>query len=352
MLTILSVAYPPAAVSRDACGGAEQILSLLDAAIAAAGHKSLVLAAEGSSVTGRLIPVPPVTGPLDAEALSQARERHRAALEQALQENEIDLVHMHGFDFDSYLPAGDTPVLATLHCPPKWYSPEALAPTRPNTWLNAVSARQHAALGDNDRLMPPIENGVNVDAYASTHTRRGFALMLARIAPEKGIHVALDAARRAGVPLVVAGELDPYPEHRVYYETQVLPRLDQSRRWVGPVTFAVKRRLLAEARCLIVCSEVDETSSLAAREALASGTPVVATARGALLDTIDDGRTGFLVADPTDLAAAIGRAPSIDSEICRRAAKARFDARQMSRAYLRLYEKLVSGARAKTEVPA
>jgi hypothetical protein len=341
MLTVLSVAYPLARVGWDAVGGAEQVLAALDAALVGTGHRSLVVACEGSQVAGHLVAVPRVSGPFDMHAVRTAQRRHRRAIGEALQRWRCDLVHMHGLDFAAYLPAEGVPVLATLHCPPHWYSQAALRTARPGTYLNAVSWRQHETLAPNRRLLEPIENGVPVGAFTGRHSKRSFALMLSRIAPEKGVHVALAAAKRADIPLVVAGQLFPYPEHERYFAREIGPRLDRLRRFVGPVGFARKRRLLGAARCLVVGSQVPETSSLVAREAMAAGTPVVALRHGALVDTVEHGRTGFLVGDEQELADAMLRAGEIDSEHCRQVARHRFDAANMTRRYLRTYEQLV-----------
>jgi glycosyltransferase involved in cell wall biosynthesis len=343
VLTILSVAYPLAPVSLDAVGGAEQILALLDRAITKAGHRSLVVACEGSSVAGELITVPCVRGPLDGAGVAAARARHRPIIEQALQRTSVDLVHMHGVDFDNYLPTGDVPVLATLHCPPDWYSKAALRPRRPRTYLNAVSASQHAMLAQHPGLLDPIENGIEVDAFSGRYRRRPFALMLSRIAPEKGVHVALRAAHQARVPLIVAGELFPYPQHSRYFTCDVEPLLDRERRYIGPVGHRAKRRLLGSASCVVVCSQVAETSSLVAREAMAAGTPVVALRGGALADVVDHGSTGFLADNEHALAAALQHVGSLDREACRRTARERFDAAIMAQAYLRTYERLIRG---------
>lgn len=340
MLTILSVARVPASVSRDACGGAEQILSLLDAAIVAAGHKSIVIASEGSSVAGKLIAVPRAPDVLDEHGLTLCRAGHRAAVELALAEHGADIVHMHGVDYPHYMPAGNVPVLVTLHCPTEWNADGTLAAESPRVWLNPVSASQAVRLPRHARVLEPIENGVAVDAFADEYDRRDFALVLSRIAPETSVHIALDAAHAGRFPLIVAGELRAFPEHQRYFEAEVEPRLDATRRWIGPVSFAVKRRLLAEARCLLDCSGTEESNSLAACEALASGTPVVALARGALVDTVDDGSTGFLVSHPRELPRAVARSNSIDRAECRRVARVRFDAKSMARAYLALYARL------------
>jgi glycosyltransferase involved in cell wall biosynthesis len=144
----------------------------------------------------------------------------------------------------------------------------------------------------------------------------------------------------------------PYPEHRAYFETEIRPRLGARTKLIGPVGFARKRRLLAAARCLLVASLVPETSSLAAREALSSGTPVVGFARGALADIIETGRTGFLVDTAQAMADAIGKAASIDPEACRRVARERFPLQPMIDRYFSIYAKLVATERWRREIDA
>lgn len=343
-LTILNVAYPFAPVGPDAVGGAEQILSALDRAIVRAGHQSVVVACEGSITEGAFVPVPATPGPLDADRMTAARARHRRAIEQALERYPVDVVHVHGLDFPSYLPPPGVPVLATLHLPVHWYSSGALQTQRPDTWLQCVSEKQHEACGANPRLLPPIENGVPVQALGGRHAKHRFALMLSRICPEKGVHIAIDAAKLAETSLVLAGAVFPYAEHERYFFDEVRPRLDSSRRFIGPVGFARKRWLLASARCLLVPSLVPETSSLAAREALAAGTPVIAFRQGALADTVEHGCTGFLVESEEEMADAIRRAESIDSDVCRQVARERFSLDRMLAQYFATYERLRGSA--------
>jgi glycosyltransferase involved in cell wall biosynthesis len=192
-------------------------------------------------------------------------------------------------------------------------------------------------------LLPPIENGVADHFFTPRHAKRDFALVLARICPEKGVHLAIAAAKRANVPLLIAGEVFSYPEHQAYFEQEVRPRLDRWRRFIGPIGLARKRRLLAAARCLLVPSLVPETSSLAAREALASGTAVIGFPRGALLEVLEHGRTGFLVNDEREMAKAITRAPTVVTTECRRSAR-RFSLQKMTSKYIETYRALCRSA--------
>lgn len=339
-LAVLNVAYPFAPVAPGTAGGAEQVVRMLDGALHRAGHRSLVVACDGSSVQGELIEVPRPTGELDPVAVSQGQGRHARAVEAVLAREKIDLVHMHGIDFHAYLPPPGVPVLVTLHLPLSWYPDQALRPARPQTWFNCVSAAQNATAARMPCRVDPIENGVELSAFATRHARRRFALTLARICPEKGIHLAVEAAKLADVPLLIAGEVFPYDAHRRYFEREVRPRLDRFRRWIGPVGPARKRRLLSAARCVLIPSLVEETSSLVAREAAAAGTPVIAFAHGALRQTVEEGRTGYLVDDMAGMARAIGRSGEIDSDTCRTVARRRFAAETMLTRYFDLYARL------------
>jgi glycosyltransferase involved in cell wall biosynthesis len=338
-LTVLSVAYPLAPVGPDAAGGAEQVLTQLDEALVAAGHRSIVIAQEGSWTAGTLVPVACERGSLDG-AKERACERHRQAVRSALQRWPIDVVHMHGMDFYAYLPPPGVPTLVTLHVPFSWYPPEALWPERPGTWMHCVSRAQHETWPKAPNLLPSIDNGVPIERLTRAHAKRPFALFLGRICPEKGVHLAIEAAKQADSALVIAGEIFRYEAHESYFEEKVRPHLDARRRFIGPLGFVRKRRFLTAAQCLLVSSVVPETSSLVAREALACGTPVVGFRSGALPETIEHGRTGFLVDSVEEMAQAIRLAHNLCAEECRSVARQRFSLDAMTARYFEIYERL------------
>ena len=343
-LTVLQVAYPFAAAGPDEVGGAEQVLSAIDVGLTGAGHRSLVLARAESAVSGTLIGVSLPERTVAGSLWGEAHRRWREEIGRVLPE--VDVVHFHGGDYDRYLPPEGPPALVTLHLPLAWYAPEALQPTRARTWLHCVSSTQRiAATGmPPTPLLPEIENGVPVDRLGARVRPRRYALVLGRICPEKNVHAALDAGRRAAISVLVAGRVFPYESHVAYFREQVAPRLDDRRRFLGPVSFERKRRLLAGARCLLVPSLAPETASLAAMEALASGTPVVAYASGALPSIVDHGRTGFLVRDSDAMANAIEACGSLDREYCRAVARERFPLDRMVTRYLETYQALAESA--------
>lgn len=346
-LTILSVAFPLAPVGRDAVGGSEQVLTHLDEALTRAGHRNIVIACEGSSVAGTLVPVPFTRGVLDDAARRRAQKRHSKAIVEALKRWPVDLIHMHAFDFHAYLPPPGVPLLATVHLPPEWYPPGTLQPTRPDTWLHCVSRVSHAACPQSAALLQPIENGVPVEELAAArHAKRDFAVYLGRICHEKGPHLAIEAAKLADIPLFVAGEVAGYEAHRDFFRDAIAPVLDAKRRFIGPIGFNRKRRLLSAARCLLIPSLAPETSSLVAREALACGTPVIAFPNGALPETIEHGHTGFLVESVEEMAQAIAAADRIDPDVCRAEARRRFSLDTMVARYFDIYERLAASGRA------
>jgi glycosyltransferase involved in cell wall biosynthesis len=337
-LTILNVGYPLAPVSS-AGGGAEQVLGHLDAGLVARGHRSLVIAPEGSHVTGRLIAVPRPPDVVSHRAYVDSEVRHRAVIARVLATERVDVVHLHGVDFYTYLPADPAvPTIVTLHLPRAWYQPDARDLGFPDVRFVCVSRAQ--ARSWPGRHLDIIENGIPIDSFGAAVRRRRFVLLLGRVCPEKGWHLALDAARAAGVPAVLCGVVHGFPEHQRYYEAHIVPRLQPGLAvHIGSAGSARKRRLLAAASCVVVSSQAPETSSLVAIEALASGTPVVAFPRGALTDVVDHGRTGFLVETVEEMAEAIQHVRALDPAACR-AASVRYDVNHMVDAYLALYARV------------
>ncbi|HYP13027.1 MAG TPA: GNAT family N-acetyltransferase, partial [Bryobacteraceae bacterium] len=182
--------------------------------------------------------------------------------------------------------------------------------------------------------------GVALDRLRPAADKGNYALVLGRICPEKGFHLAIQATRAAGVPLIIAGEAYNYPDHQEYFRTSVEPNLGPDCRFVGPAHSESKRDLIAGARCVLVPSLVPETSSLVSMEALACGTPVIAFRQGALVDIIQDGVTGFLVSDVQEMAEALKKVDILDPQVCRRYAEEHFSLDRMVNRYLEYYSQL------------
>lgn len=352
-LTVLSVAFAFAAVGPHAVGGAERILTDLDEALTAAGHRSLVVACEGSRTSGQLFGFPlPKDGTVDEAMRREVPRRAREAVHRALASAPVDVVHLHGMDFDAYnLPEG-VPAVVTLHLPLGWYAPGALERWRRRALFVCVSESQR-------RTWPPrregrdevvvVENGVSIPERWNDGPREDFALVLGRICPEKNQHEALEAGTMAGIAVLIGGHTFPYREHQDYFAQKIAPLLASNggsrrpqHRFLESLRPDEKRELLTRARCVLHPTRAPETSSLVAMEALAAGTPVIAYRSGALPEIVEDGVTGFLVDDAREMAEAIGKVGTLSRTRCRAAAERRFSKLRMVREYLGLYELLAA----------
>ena len=372
---VLSVAYPYAPVGPAAVGGAEVILSQLEAALPQLGFESRVVAHAASQPSGKLYPVAVPPGEITEELRAATEEAVQKALNRAFAENPIALVHMHGMDFDRYTLPPSVPVLVTLHLPLAWCS-KTLWDLPPNYHFVCVSESQRSTCpAAAQHRITVIENGVLLPAASALRPHGRYALMLARICEEKNLATGLDAARLAEMPAVLAGEVFPYPAHLRYFAEQIEPRLTRQgtthtqredsagnhtpetrpntrpntlpeARFMGPVTGPAKSRLLARAACLLLPSVAPETSSLVAMEALAAGVPVIAMASGAVPDIVADGLTGCLItpgsgpAAAERMAAAIRRLPEINRNTCREQAVERFSLDRMIGQYAELWRQL------------
>lgn len=344
-LTVLSVAFPFAPVGPCGVGGAEKILAELDAALVAEGQRSLVVACAGSLVAGELFAAPMPERALISETDRRWHHwRFQSAIDRALSKHRVDLIHMHGMDFDQHVLPPDIPVLVTLHAPVEWYKPEVWAAYVDRVQFQCVSHAQQRTCPKVLSAVPVIENGVVLPQVRLEREREDFALALGRICPEKNVHEALEAGTLAGVRVLVGGHVFPYREHGEYFHDKVESLMNAegvAHRFLGPVETERRQRLLARAKCLLHPTLAPETSSLVAMEALAVGTPVIAYRSGALTEIVEDGVTGFLVNDVREMADAIRRVHLIHPEDCRAAAEKRFSRDRMVHDYFDLYAALV-----------
>src|SRR5260370_1756308 len=232
--SVLSIAYALTQVGADAVGGSEQILTLLDEALTRARHRSLVIAAEGSLVSGSLIPGPAAKGQLDDPRRKWGQQVQRELIADTLERCSVDLVHMHSLDFHCYLPDPSVPVLATLHLPPDWYPESIFHHKRPHLHLNCVSSSQQRSCPPCSYLMPYIPNGVDVARFGKKTPKQDFALGLGRSCPEEGFHLALPCARMARRKTALAGEVFPYYAHHDSLNTKQKPLIDHHTPQFGP----------------------------------------------------------------------------------------------------------------------
>jgi glycosyltransferase involved in cell wall biosynthesis len=256
----------------------------------------------------------------------------------------FDLIHQHVYW--SGVVAGmvaPIPVVHTLH---RQFSDEMrriydLAADK--LWFVALSEDQRSH-DPGLRYAGVVYNGIDTSLYPFREEKENFLLFIGRTSPEKGPLRAVEAARAAGLPLVMAVKVATDVE-REHWERDVKPALPEGTEVVSEIPHDHKVDLLARAKAVLFPIDWNEPFGLVQIEAMACGTPVVATPRGAVPEITVDGETGFLV--PVDGYAeaavdAIKRAPDIDPHACRRLVEERFSAEAMVSGYERVFERVLS----------
>ncbi len=147
-----------------------------------------------------------------------------------------------------------------------------------------------------------VQNGIALERFPFCSEKQNYLLWLGRICEEKAPHLAIAAAKQAGTPLILAGQVYPFSYHQQYFEREIRPWLGADVEFVDSPVFQRKVDLLRNARALLLTSTAEETSSLVAMEAMACGTPVIAARRGAFPEIVAHGETGFVVDDVNAMA--------------------------------------------------
>jgi glycosyltransferase involved in cell wall biosynthesis len=343
---ILYIAYPLLTVSEASAGGAEQMLWTLEREVARRGAFTAVAASAGSRVSGELFSTgEPCSRTDDFERRN--REHQDAIIElvrqRSLEGRPFELVHDMSGSFWTRAAEIEAPVLATLHLPRHFYPAAHFENVPANVSFNCVSQSQARSFSGLKQLIGVIPNGIALDRFQPSQGERHGLLWLGRICEEKGPHLALDIAAQAALPIVIAGQVYPFSYHQQFFAREVEPRLrtNANATWIDCPSDELKRKLLRESAALLITSQVDETSSLVAMEAAASGTPVVAFRRGALSEVVKNGVTGFVIEDLDEVVKALKQIKSISCEDCVRHAQLYFSSAKMEEDYQRLYSLLM-----------
>lgn len=340
-MNILNVAFPFSNVNAHTAGGAEQILLSIDEALTKSGFNSYVIAASGSYVSGKLI----ASRQADSTIINNCVKvkywsEYKMLIESTIKETAVDLIHFHGFDFHEYVCNSSIPILVTLHLPLNHYNKSTFKNNYFFTFVSQYQALHCKHIINNVSI---IENGVSIPETFISPQKKDLAISMGRICPEKGFHLSLKASRKVNIPFFLAGTVYPYEEHINYFKNEILPNLDNIRyRYIGCIGPDQKRKLVSSAKCLLIPSLIDETSSLVAMEALSFGTPVIAFKSGALNDIIKNGINGFLVDNEDEMADAILQIDSIDTSVCHQIAAQKYDKKRMTSEYFELYKNIIT----------
>lgn len=329
MLAPIAWRTPPRAY-----GPWELVTSMLTEALVARGVDVTLFAtldSETSACLDGVVPAPYEEDPtIDAKVWEYRHLSHLFA-----QADRFDLIHNQAdFPAHAFAPLVATPMVTTIH----GFGSDRILPM-----YAAYQDRVHyVAISDADRhpalrYAATIHHGIPVTDFAFDAKGGEDLLFFGRIHPDKGAAEAIAAARASGRALDLYGVV----QDRGYYERAVLPALDGTIRYHGPVGGAARVRALGGARALLHLIGFDEPFGLSVVEAMACGTPVIANRRGSMPELIEHGVTGFLVDTPAEAVDAIERAGEIDRAACRRAVEERFSVERMADDYLALYRRIL-----------
>jgi glycosyltransferase involved in cell wall biosynthesis len=354
LLRIAQLAPPFESVPPARYGGTERVVSTLTEELVRRGHEVTLFASADSRTSARLVPI--VDLPLwHHQPPCNDFEMYRPAIFGAIL-NEIDsfdIVHSH-LDFYGFglAHAGRRPMLSTLHgrldLPSLLPTYRAFAPLP----LVSISDAQRRPLA-RANWVGTVHHGIDLDQFTFNPAPGQYLAFLGRISPDKGLDVAIRAARRAGWPLRVAARLplsfSENPEvirDRDYFEQVIQPLLaEPGVELIGEVGGAEKDEFLRNAAALLFPIRWPEPFGLVMPEALACGTPVLALREGSVPEVIEDGVTGFICHLEDELVRAIERIPDLDRRRCRSEAERRFSPAAMADAYEQVYARLLEPAR-------
>ena len=249
----------------------------------------------------------------------------------------FDVVHDHcGFTALAMADRIDTPIVHTLHGQFTASTAAFYARHGHKAALVGISRAQLESAPRGLHSIGAIPNPIDVRAWPLREHKDDYLLWIGRMTVEKGPHRAIAAARIAGVPLVLAGVIQP--GQQAFFDREIAPHVDGERvRFVGEVGGSVKRSLFAGARALLMPIRWEEPFGMVMVEALACGTPVIAFPEGAARELVLDGQTGFLVKDEQAMGAAVAQLPHIAARDCRAWVAAHCDVDVVAAAYESAY---------------
>jgi glycosyltransferase involved in cell wall biosynthesis len=321
-------------------GGIEEVVHLLDRGLTGRGHDVVLLASGGSESHGVLVPLTDrwmTEVGRDRRDTGEVEARKEAAAQRAadlLAELHVDVVLNHSWRLIDHLSAVQCPVLTTVHYPLDAGRYRSVFLARQHATYVSISWSQQRAL-DSLRFAANIYNGIDLDTLPFSPRPEGYLAFLGRASPDKGLDLAIRTAQEVGLPLRVAAKIDG--ADRPWYNDVVVPLLgDGGVDMIGEVNAAERAALLGGADALLHPSRWSEPFGLAAVEAMACGTPVVALNRGASGEVIGHGTSGVVVDDESALSDAVADALVLSRAACRAHVASRFSHARMVAEYEQL----------------
>lgn len=332
------VATPWTPVPPALYGGIELVVDRLATGFQRAGHDVLLFTTGESTC-----PVPKAWALEQAEGqrigMAVPELRHVMAAYEAVAD--CDIVHDHtmmGPPYSDRIP--ELPVVTTIHGEFNDEMTEIYQRVTQRVPLIAISHAQRKP-APQIPIARVIHHGLDASDFPFGAGDGDYCLFLGRMSPDKGAHRAIESAKKAGVRLLMAAKMREAWEFE-YFDAFVKPHLSADIQYLGEVPHEHKLELLAGARALLFPIRWNEPFGMVMLEAMACGTPVLAFPEGAAPEVVEDGRTGFLCHDETDMAQAIERVDGLDRRVCRAAVEGYFSTERMVNEHLALFQEILS----------
>jgi len=325
-------------------GGTERVVAYLTEELVRRGHEVTLFASADSTAKSKIQSTCPA-------ALREAGLAHLGASLQLAALSEVfdrsdrfDIIHSH-IDYWSF-PFGrlvETPTVTTLHGRLDIEELFGIYRYYSDASVVSISDAQRAPLPELN-WVDTVYHGLPKEQLRFNPGPGKYLAFLGRIAPEKRPDLAIEIARRAGIPLKIAAKVDVVD--RDYFESEIRPRIDSRNvEFIGEIGEHEKSEFLGDALALLFPIDWPEPFGLVMSEALACGTPVIARPCGSVPEILDHGVTGFVASSLDDLVHAVHNVSSIARRTCREVFETRFTAGAMAANYERIYYQLISADR-------
>jgi glycosyltransferase involved in cell wall biosynthesis len=333
-LRIVVTADPYIPIPPVAYGGIERIVDLVVRGLAARGHRITLVAHADSTAPVELIPYGDPRDHLSRSARLQELRDVAQAVWSRRKDTDVILSWGRLAALAPVLPLRSlAKVQRYARNPVPWRGVKraALVAGRSLTFAAPSSSVYDdlKTIGSAGGRWITIYDGIDTSRFVLTPTVPSDApvVFLGKLEPRKGAHRAIEIARIADRPLVIAGTIDTAPGGTQYFEREIEPHIDGVRvQYAGPVDDAAKSELLGQAAALLFPSTWKESFGIVIAEALSCGTPVIAYGGGSVPELIRPGFNGYIVADPLEAAAHVMCAQALDRSAIRADCVARFDA--------------------------
>lgn len=249
---------------------------------------------------------------------------------------DCDLIHLQsalGLAFSRFV---KKPFVLTLHGPHEPALSDYYSHYPDVQYVSISHAQAHQ---ESMPKLRTIHHGIDLSLYQFVEHKQQYLSFIGRIAPIKGTHIAIDVAQRTGLPLKIAGEVQPV--FREYFEKKIRPRIDGKLvEYVGPADLQAKNELLGNSMAMLFPIQWNEPFGLVMVEAMACGTPVIAMPGGSVPEVVQEGVSGHICRSSREMANRL-RSLKIDTAGVRSYVEANFSIEKMVRSYIELYKEML-----------